>query len=267
MSEQQPQLLVSIVIPLVTLILGYFIGYFFGKRQLRNQYITDLVKDKYPPLYEEILRNNKNFGNFLETPAVSFDFANLNALFDKGLDSIIKKRHKDLYVLVNSFRENSQPRFKKLETSVMTTKQKLFASWSQYLFDASPPSIKSNHIHVFPIKDGTVGNEHTNASTRKAECESIVQDLIVSVNSDNVLSYLLKKNYNEAINHIENRCHKSSIIFNEELNTGKLSRTLIYLATPEIESLLELHSTIEKEDKKQAEQILSLLQKYINSPI
>lgn len=82
MSEELTQWFPIIIPAVITGIIGYFVGGRIQKRQISQQYITDVVKEKYPLLHNEIRRNIETLEKFLEEPDVSFDFTNLKMLYE-----------------------------------------------------------------------------------------------------------------------------------------------------------------------------------------
>ena len=252
MSEELTQWLPIIIPAVITGIIGYFVGGSIQKRQISQQYITDVVKEKYPLLHDEIRRNIETLGKFLEEPDVSFGFANLTMLYEQGTDSLMKKYHNDLYVLINSFKKNAVPRFAELEITTRTVKQKVFSSWNQFLFSAMESLLEKRGV-----MDGA----------DIARAYDIAQDLIVSRNPDYVLPDMLKKDYGTALKKISARCLQSRDTFKKNANIEIISQSLIESATPEVEKLLSIYSVLDKENKKEGKEILFLLQKYIASPI
>lgn len=260
MSEELTRwLLVIIIPPAITGILGYFIGGRIQKRQISQQYITDVVKEKYPLLYNEIRRNNDTLDKFLEEPDVSFDFANLTMLYEQGTDSLMKKHHKDLYVLVSSFKRIALPRFAELEIATRTVKQRLFSSWSRSLFSALEPSFKKIGVIDLTKKD-SAGYEMF-ASSQKAICDDIAQDLIVSRSPDYVLPDMLKKDYDSVLKKISARCLKSKTTFKKNADTEIIFRSLIDSATPEVEKLLSIYSVLDKREQERWKRNSALIAK------
>ena len=224
----------------------------FRNGKFRNS-ISPMSLRKNPLfLHNEIRRNIETLKNFLREPDVHFDFANLTTFYEQGTDSLMKKHHKDLYVLISSFKKNALSRFTELEITTRTVKQKVFRSWSQTL---------SGEMELSLEKKGVMEGANI------ARAYDIALDLIVSINPDNVLPAMLKKDYDATIKKISARCLQSKTAFKKNANIEIISQSLLESATPEVEKIIGIYSVLDKENKKEGKEILLLLQKYIADPI
>jgi len=79
-----------------------------------REYITETVKEEYPSLFHEIQGNSESLDSFLKEPDVHFEFPVLSDFFDRGLDSLMKKHHNDLYQSVSLFMNEIHPKFEEL---------------------------------------------------------------------------------------------------------------------------------------------------------
>ena len=202
----------------------------------------------------------------MEEPDVSFGFANLTMLYEQGTDSLMKKHHKDLYILVNSFKKIAVPRFAELEITTRAVKQKVYHSWSKFLFSTLESLFKKKGvIGVIDLTKKDSAGYEMFVATQQAICNSIAQDLIVSRSPDYVLPDMLKKDYDSVLKKIDARCLQSKANFEKNV-IEKISRTLLESATPEVEKLRSIYSVLHKENQTEGKNILELLQKYIAGP-
>jgi hypothetical protein len=59
--------------------IGYFVGIKSQKMHALREYITGVVEDNYPALFDEIRRNSGLLDNYLENPFAGFQFPKLKA--------------------------------------------------------------------------------------------------------------------------------------------------------------------------------------------
>jgi len=244
---------------LVSALIGYLLGIRRQKMQILREYITGTVKDKYPTLFSEIKRNSELLDNYLENPYVNFSFLKLEEIYNKGLDEFMKRHHKDLFLLVDSFQKKIRPQLKKLQNLGLELRKKVFVVWSNHLRKSLP-------------------------SETKGAWERIAEHLLTIINPYNVWSLLLNERdeqirnkieacYTEQTAHIYREKAKSQLKYvierqSEIINFDEISQSLIEKAKPEIANLIEAYKELKKQnDKEVKEKLLPLLQKYISNPI
>jgi len=251
------------VIPLVTAVVGWVLGYYLGLRsqkiQTLQKYVTDTVKEQYPSLFSEMQRNSEYLDNFLEKPVVGFQFSVLTDFLKKGLGSLMKRHHADLFQTVNHFAEEIQPKFEELNTLRVGIHNELYEIWQWYIHE--------NLLGAYP--------EHISAS--------ISGDLIRSVNPYNVLSELLTKKHDLMAQKVE-KCYweRTAGIREQEMQKGyrirgipvgdvdfrKVTESLVELAKPKIEGILKVYTFLkEQNDTEIKGKMIPLLHKYISSPV
>lgn len=251
----------QVVLVLTSALVSALVGYLLGKRsqklQIIREYVTDIVKNEYPALYEEMTMNSETLDNYLEKPNVNFNFFKLSQFYDRGLDEFMKRHHKDLFLMVDSFHKNILPKF--YELSVRKLMDKLFDVSYNFLRKSLPREVVNT-------------------------AAMIAVDLAKTINPYYIVPDLLNERYEEARNKIE-ECilDRTSHIYREKaesqfayvikrqsetINFDEISQSLIEKAKPEITNFLEAYKELKKQnDKEVKEKILPLLQKYISNPI
>ena len=133
----------QVLLVLTPAIASALVGYLLGKRsqrlQIIREYITDIVKTEYPALYEEMIMNSETLNNYLEKPNVNFSFSKLNRFYDRGLNEFMKRHHKDLFIMIDTFHRDILPRF--YELSVRKLMEKLFDISSSFLRKTLPREV------------------------------------------------------------------------------------------------------------------------------
>jgi len=246
-----------VVIPLVAAFIGYFLGLRRQKIQSRDNYIIETVKEQYPSLYSEMQRNSEYLENFLEKPIVTFQFPVLTKFLKKGLGSLMKKHHADLFQTVNHFAEKIQPKFEELNTLRVNIHRELNKVWQTYIHE--------NLLGAYPVWVS----------------ERIGDDLIGSVNQYNVLSELLSKKSDSMAQKVE-KCiteermgflqteegHKIRGIPVGDIDFQSVTESLVELAKPKIESILKVYTFLkEQNDTEIKRKMIPLLNKYIGNPV
>jgi len=251
------QLALVLVTSLVTAIVGYILGLKSQKIQVLREYITETVADVYPTLFSEMKRNSELLDNFLEKPNVNFDFPDLDGIYSSGLAEFMKRHHRDLFLMVDSFRKKFLPKFYGLSTLFGEVREKIFNIWSEHLRKSLPRKVVDTS-------------------------ESIANDLCKTINPNYVLPDLLSKRDGAVRNKIE-RCilNRTSHIYRKkaekpyvireqqkEINLHEILQSLIDKAKPEIANLIRVWKELKKQnDIEVKEKLLPLLEKIISYPI
>jgi hypothetical protein len=252
------QIVLVLVPVLVSAVVGYFLGVRSQKKQALGEYITEIVKEKYPLLFAEMKRNSELLDSYLENPFVVFDFPKLKEMCNEGLDEFMKKHHEDLFLLVDSFYRNIRPKFTKLHNLEVESRKKIFNVWLKHLSKALSRKVVS-------------------------ESKRIVEDLLTVINPHNVVSDLLNEREEPIKNkivacylgrtaHIYRReAGKPFVIRGESetlVNFDEISKSLIKIAKPETTKFLERYKELKKQnDEEVKEKLLPQLQKYISNPV
>ena len=253
--------LFEIALVLVSVLVSASVGYLFGvkqqKKQVLREHVTDIAKDEYPLLFDEIRQNSEYLDTYLENPDYPFPFPRLKGFFDRGLDGFMRKHHKELFMKIDFFQKVILSKINELDSLTIKTKEKIFDYWFKYLTSSLPKEMAK-------------------------VSELITSDLIKNVGSYYVLPDLLNERYNEIRNKIE-RCimDRTSHIYREKakrrwviegqseiINFDEFSQSLIEKAKPEIAILMQAYKELkEQDDKEVKEKLLPLLQEYISNPI
>ena len=251
----------TILFALVPALVSVFVGYFLGTRSQRKQdlreYITDIVKEKYPQLFAEIKRNSERLDNYLENPFDSFGFSQLEQIYNKGLDGFVKKHHNDLFLLVDFYYRQIRPKLKEFHNFNRDSRKRLRYIWEVYLRKSLPRE----------AVDTTKG---------------ISESLLTTINPYNVMSLLLNERDEETKNKIE-ACilERTAHIYREKakrpyviegqqttIDYDGISQSLIEKAKPEVAKLIEMYKELkEQNDTEVKKKLLPLLQKYISKPV
>jgi len=247
------------VIPSVTLVVGYFLGLRSQKTQSLHEYVISTVKEQYPSLFSEMQRNSEYLDNFLEKPIVGFQFPVLTKFLRRGLGSLMKKHHANLFQSVIYFADRIQPKFEELNRLRTGILNSLYKIWQPYMHERL--------LGAYP--------EYVS--------EGISSDLIRSDNPHNVLSELLSKKYDLMAQKVE-KCyfvHTKEIREQEarrrngirgipvgDVDFQSVTKSLVELATPTVENILKVYAYLkEQNDVEIKERLLPLLQKYISNPV
>lgn len=249
---------VEIIRWMLTLVLAY-IAYRLGLRsqkiQVLREYITDIVQKEYPALNEEMTINSETLDNYLEKPNVNFDFSELSKFCDRGLDEFMKRHHRDLHSMVNSFHKNILPKFNELKIRELMER----------LFDISSHQLRES-----------LPREAVDTSERIA---SVISKII---NPYYIIPDLLNDRDEEVRNKIE-KCIRAgtSHIYREKaerpfvikgqtdvINYDRISQMILGKAKPEATYLVDKFKKLKKiNDREVKGKLLPLLQKYISNPI
>ena len=249
----------QIALVLVSISVGYLLGTYQQKKQISREHITDIAKDEYPVLFDEIRQNSEYLDTYLENPDYSFPFPKLHNFFNRGLGEFMKKHHKDLFMKIDFFQKEILPKIKELDLLTIRTKEKIFDHWFEYLTSSFSKEMAQ-------------------------ESERIASDLIKNVGSYYVLPDLFNERYNETRDKIElcimdrtsqmyRERSESQLAYalrkqSEIVNFDEVSQSLIEKAKPEIVNLIQAYKELKKQnDKEVKEKLLPLLQKYISNPI
>lgn len=248
------------ILSLVLVYIGYLLGLRSQKMQGLREYITETVKDEYPPLFSEMKRNSEILDNFLENPDTDFVFPELDEIYNRGLEEFMKRHHKDLFLLIDSFQKKTRPKFKELDILATRSMEKISDIWKVYLTKSLPKEV----VDTSGI---------------------IVRDLI---GTTNIPTYVLPDLLNERDEEIKNkveRCFwdRTSRILREKaktqfeyvikrqsavINFDEISHSLIEKAKPEIAKMKEKFRELKKQNDKEVKgKLLPLLRKYISNPI
>jgi len=187
------------------------------------------------------------------SPDVHFDFPHLESFFGAGLDSLMKKYHRDLFQSASHFEKRILPRFKELYRLKIAVHENLYKIWQSYMYQNLPETYKDFSF-------------------------SIASDLIRTINPHYVLPELLTQNH-ELLAQKVKKCITERIAKNktridhaikrrEVIDSESIAESLIKLAEPTIENMLRLYRYLkEQNDKEVKKKLLPLLQKYMSSPI
>jgi len=251
------QIAVIMIPPLVAAIVGYLLGSKRQKEQILREHITSTVKDEYRPLFREIRRNTKLLDNYLENPFVEFSFPKLMTIYDEGVDEFVKNHHRDLFIVVDSFKKDILPELKDFDSQGKETRIKLRDIWSNCLSKSLPSEV------------AMVSN-------------TIAQNLLTTMNPYNVLSLLLNGKNEEIRNKIEacilgstssiyHRLAKRRFVIKGQskvINFDEIFQALMDKSKLEIANIVEKHKELKNQnDNEVKEKLLPLLKKYISNPI
>jgi len=253
--------ILTYLLPFITLFLGSVLGYWLGLRsqriQAKRQYVADIVRDKYPALSSEIIKNINLFNDYLEDPLEHFDFPKLDQFYDDGLNEFMKIHHTDLFSSIDYLKQEITPKLYKLRKIVGEGIEKIYAIWILELRKTLPSYIR---------KDST----------------SIAYELIRSINPNYVLKDLLNDRKDEIKKKIEacipryiapihqQEAMKRVVIHGlktEYVDYDKVFNSLLKTAKPEITRILGLYTELQKQiNEKVKSELLPLLHKYISNP-
>lgn len=265
MNSEWIQWIQQILIPIlasviVSAIVGYLLGSKRQKKQILREHITRTVKDEYRPLFDEMRRNTELLDNYLKKPFVNFSFPKLATIYNEGLDEFVKNHHRDLFLVVDSFRKNILPKFKELHSLKTESVKKVFDIWSSYLRKSLPEEDLSRGDII----------------------KHIAEDLLTTMNPHNVLPLLLNGRDKEVrskveacilgrTSHIYQKKAKRPFVIRGQakvINYNEISQALIDKAKPEIANIVDRYKKLKKQnDNEVKERSLPLLKKYISNPI
>lgn len=263
MNGEWFQWIQQILIPvLVSVIVSAMVGYLLGskrqKKQILQGHITGIAGEEYPSLFDELRRNSEQLDNYLNYPFVTFNFPKLDQLYNRGLEEFIRKHHKDLFSVIDSFRKNVLPKFKELHSLKKESVKKIFDIWLSYL------------RKYLPEEDLSRGNI----------IGRIPEDLLTTINPYNILHLLLNGRDEEVRNKIEGCIlDRTSHIYQKKrsfvnrgqakvINYDEIYQALMDKAKPEIANIVDRYKELKKQnDNEVKERLLPLLQKYISNPI
>ncbi len=258
MNGEWVQWILQIALALVTAIIGYLLGSKRQKKQTLREHITSTVKDEYRPLFNEIRKNSELLDNYLEKPFVNFSYPRLATIYNEGLDEFMKNHHRDLYLVVDSFKRNILPKFRDFDSLGKESRIKVRDIWSNCLSSKSLPSEVAG-----------VSN-------------SIAQDLLTSMNQYNVLALLLNGRDEEIRNKIEGCILARTSYIRKKIaerpfvikwqkgviNYDEIFKALMDKAKPEIANIVDKHKKLKKQNDNEVRgKLLPLLKKYISKPI
>jgi len=243
----------------VSAFLGSFLGYFLAKRSQKTQalreYIMEIVKDDYPALFREMKFNSETLDNYLEEPNVSFNFSELRGIYDRGLDEFMKKHHKDLHLMVDSFHKDILPEFDEL--SVGELMKRLFDVSERLLKESLPKEAVDKSDRIATDIAQTMGayriipdllNDRDVEVRRKIE--GCILERISEIPQDRI---------NAALG-IEKEI--------EEIDYEGISQKILEKAKSEAKYLVDKFKKLKREyDSEVKDKLLPLLQKYISNPV
>ena len=247
-----------LILSLVLVYIAYFFGLRSQKIQGLREYITGIVKDEYPPLFSEMKRNSEFLDNFLENPDTAFVFPELDEIYNRGLEEFMKRHHKDLFLLTDSFQKKIRPKFKELDILVTKSMEKILDIWKVYLRKSLPKEVVDTSGIIARDLIGT-----TNISTY------VLPDLLNE--RDEEIRNKIEKCFLNRTSHIHlERAKRTFVIEGEpqEISFEEISQTLIEKAKPHIASLKKIFKELKMQNDKEVKaKLLPLLQKYISNPI
>lgn len=255
------QILIPILVSvLVSAIVSYFVVRKTQKTQIIGRHVRETTKEEYRPLFNEMRRNTELLDNYLEKPFVHFSFPKLVSIYNEGVDGFMKSHHRDLFLVVDSFRKNILPKFNELYSLKTESVKKVFDIWLNYLRKSLPEEDLS--------RGDIIGR--------------IPEDLLTTINPYNVLPLLLNGKDGEVRNKIEGCIlDRTSHIYQKKakrsfvnrgqakvINYNEISQTLLDKTKPEISKIVGKHKELKKQnDSEVKEKLLPLLKKYISNPI
>jgi hypothetical protein len=245
-------------LPFITLFVGSLLGYWLGLRsqriQAKRKYVADIVRDKYPALSSEIIKNMELFDDYLEDPLEHFNFPKLNQFYDDGLNEFMKKHHSNLFDNIDFLKQKIAPRLHELRHAVNESIKNIYNNWDSELQKILPKKI-----------------------TEKSK--EISADLIRSITPNYVLKDLLndrkdviRKKVEACIKNHTDHFYQPSAFYPpgqkiEEVNYDIVFDSLLETARPEFSRILELYAELQKEiDEKVKSELLPLLHKFISNP-
>jgi len=249
------QILLVVISVGVSAPLSYYLGLRNQRIQTIREYIIDVVKDKYPALFNELRFNSETLDNYLEKPNVNFDFSGLREIYYRGRDEFVKSHHSDLFSMIDSVHKNILPQFDEL--SVMELMEQLFGISSKLLRQSLPKDV----AHM---------------------SDKIALDLAKSINPYYIIPDLLNGRDEKIRMKIEGCIlDRTAHIYREKakipyfirgqtevIDYDKISQSLIEKAKPEAKTLVGKFKRLKKQnDEEVREKLLPLLQKYISNPI
>lgn len=242
---------------LVSALVGYLLGKRSQKLQIIREHVTNTVRAEYRVLFDEMRRNSVMLDGFLQKPNVGFEFPKLNKIYDEGLDELMKTHHKDLFLMVDSFRKNMLPKFNQLD--IRKLMKRLYDISSNLLRESLPKEVVETSEDIARSLFMTIGqyyvipdflNERYDDIRNKIEkCIKVETSHVLRLKSERQLAFVIKR---------------QSVVINSE----EISQSLIEKVKPETESIINIYKELkEQNDKEVKDKLLPLLQKYISKPI
>lgn len=247
--------IVSATISCALVYIAYRLGIRSQKIQALREYIKDIVREVYPALFQEMKFNSEILDDYLEKPNINFNFPELGEVYDRGFEEFMKKHHKDLFSMVDSFHKNTLPKFDELDVGKLMKK----------LSDVS-----SHHLRASLPKE-VAGTS-----------ESIAHDLFNSINRYYAIPDLLNDRDKEVRNKIEGCIvDRTSHIYQEKaktpfitreqkeaINYERISQEILEKAKPEAKYLVDRFKKLKQRyDCEVKDKLLPLLQRYISNPV
>ena len=216
--------------------------------------MTNIVEKKYSALFDDIRINSALLDNWLNESYEHFDFHNVEAFFDGGLDSLMKKHHPDLYISMRTLHDKVIPELKQLKDHQSSLYIKLVKIWEPYLNQKFPDSYKK-------------------------QSSLITGDLIASINEFNVMADLLVGDKASIMNKLRDcilkwqfgyrrATNEDRLELEKTIDVENLTEGLVKLAEPSSKEVILLYQQLQPQNYSLLkESLLPLLQKYIAQPI
>ncbi len=242
-------------------ILSVIIGYFLGVRQTRKQalskYITETAGELYPSLFSEIKENLALSDTYLEKPNRNFRFPNFEDIYNRGLERFIEKHHKELFIILDNFKNNILPKFHEIDALFMDIWNTTFPEWSEYLRNSLPEEVRSESKNI--------SHDLSNSNSLNYVLPDILNQ------RDDVARSKIICSITENTTHIYAGLDKDVLTIKSRLNNPdfeKIAQALIEMTEPKTTNFIEKYEKLKILSKEEISlKILPILKKYISCPI
>jgi hypothetical protein len=242
------------LVPILTLIAGYYLGLRSQKQQTLHEYVINIVKKEYPELFKNIRFNSVLLDDWLSKPYEDFSFSKVLAFFDEGLDSLMRAHHLELYVSKKELHDEVVPSLAMLNKLYRSLWTGLVKTWGSHLKEKLPESYKGNS-------------------------NLVVGDLAGSINEFNVLPDLLIGDKTAIMNKLrgclskwefggKGATNEDRAEFEETIDMESLTEDLVKIAEPSVKQVISLYQQLRTQNENLIKKsLLPLFQKYIAQPI
>jgi len=242
-------------LPFIVAYIAYRLGVKSEKIQALREYIMGIVKDEYPALYQEMGFYAKLLDDYLESPNVNFDFGRLREFYDRGMDAFMKRHHKDLHLMVDSFYKDVLAEFDEL--SVGKLMRRLSDISERLLRESLPKEAVDESKGLALSIANTIGPYY------------IIPDLLND--RDVEVRNKIERCIIDKTSHIYKEKSRKPFVIRgqtEGINYEGISQKTLEKAKSEAKYLVDKFKKLKKEyDSEVKSKLLPLLQKYISNPV
>jgi len=247
----------AVFIAILTLILGYFLGVRQTKKQALSKYITDTAGELYPSLFYEIKENLAMLDTYLEKPNRNFRFPNFEDIYNRGLERFIEKHHKELFLILDNFKNNILPKFHEIDALFMDIWTSTFPEWSEYLRTSLPKEVRSESKNI------------SHDLSKSDSLNYVLPDLLNQ--RDDMARSKINCSITENTTHIYAGLDNDVLTIKSRLNNPdfeKIAQVLIEMTKPKTTNFIEKYEKLKilSEEEIRAK-ILPMIQRYISCPI